>query len=148
MFILGMISVFIGICLLAPDESRGGEVKDSSLVSVTTASDVERVVMPPEDSQIKDMRSLARAMMLKAANMVVKAKTACSLSLGLGEDTIHASSVLVMPMVSSKITGFRGGGFDRTKFFSLRNPGWSKISMDEDEAKMLETTSMLSQSIE
>ncbi|KAK2968836.1 hypothetical protein RJ640_028229 [Escallonia rubra] len=45
MFILGMISVFIGISLLAPDESKGGEDKESSLVSVTSSSmstDVDR----------------------------------------------------------------------------------------------------------
>ncbi|KAA8530041.1 hypothetical protein F0562_004750 [Nyssa sinensis] len=151
MFILGMISVFIGISLLAPDETKGGEVQDSSLVSVTSSShstDVDRPVVPSEDTQIKDMRSLVRVLLMKASNMVVKAKTACSLSLGLGEDSIHASSVLVMPMVSSKITGFRGGGFDQTKLFSLRSPGWCKISVDEDGAKLLETTSMLSESID
>ena len=69
-------------------------------------------------------------------------QAACSLSLGLGEDSIHASSVLVMPMVSSKITGFRGSGLDRARFFP-RSSGWSKISGDEDGMKMLETTSML-----
>lgn len=36
---------------------------------------------------------------------------ACSFSLGLGEDSIHASSVFVMPVVSSRMTGFRGTGF-------------------------------------
>ena len=30
MFILGMMSVFVGISLLAPDEPRGSEVKDSA----------------------------------------------------------------------------------------------------------------------
>lgn len=42
-----------------------------------------------------------------------------------------------MPMVSSKITGFRGSGFDRAKILTMRNSGWSKISMDEDGEKML-----------
>lgn len=73
-------------------------------------------------------------------------QAACSLSLGLGEDSIHASSVLVMPMVSSKITGFRGNAFD--KKFSLRNSGWNKISVDEEDGEdILETTSMLHQGI-
>lgn len=67
-------------------------------------------------------------------------QTACALSLGSGEDSINASAVLVMPMVSSKITGFRGSGFDRAKIFSLRNAGWSKISMDEEGAKMLDAS--------
>lgn len=38
MFILGMMCVFIGISLLAPDELKGSEVKDSSLVSVVSSS--------------------------------------------------------------------------------------------------------------
>ncbi|KAE9446109.1 hypothetical protein C3L33_22067, partial [Rhododendron williamsianum] len=144
MFIVGMISVFIGISLLAPDEAKGGEVKDSALVSVASSSistDVDRC-----NTQIKDIRSLVQAMRVKAAEVLVKAKAACSLSLGLGENSLHASSVLVMPMVSSKMTGFRGSGFDRTKF-SLRSSGWTQISGDEDTEKMLETTSMLTPSI-
>ncbi|XP_027101850.1 probable magnesium transporter NIPA8 [Coffea eugenioides] len=150
MFVLGVISVFIGISLLAPDDLKGGEAKDTSLVSVTSSlpTDVDRLVIPYEDSQIKDISSFARAMKVKAANVVVKAKAACSLSLGLGEDSLHASSVLVMPMVSSKMTGFRGSGFGRTKLFSPRGSGWSKISVDEeDRESMLETTSMLPQTI-
>ncbi|KAG5534625.1 hypothetical protein RHGRI_022671 [Rhododendron griersonianum] len=163
MFIVGMISVFIGISLLAPDEAKGGEVKDSALVSVASSSistDVDRcstflyltedssfrLIFRGLDTQIKDIRSLVQAMRVKAAEVLVKAKAACSLSLGLGENSLHASSVLVMPMVSSKMTGFRGSGFDRTKF-SLRSSGWTQISGDEDTEKMLETTSMLTPSI-
>ncbi|KAK9272427.1 hypothetical protein L1049_002800 [Liquidambar formosana] len=149
MFVLGMMSVFIGISLLAPDEPKGGEVKDS-LVSITAPSistDMDRGVMPPEDTQFKDMHSPVQSMLIKATDLVTKAKTACS-SLAFGEDSINASSVLVMPMVSSKITGFRGNGFDRAKIFSLRNPGWSKIAVNEHDAEMLETSSILSRDIE
>lgn len=64
-------------------------------------------------------------------------QTACALSLGVGEDSISASAILVMPMMSSKITGFRGGGLERAKIFSMRNSGWSKIPMDEDGEKLL-----------
>ncbi|GFY85158.1 magnesium transporter, putative [Actinidia rufa] len=145
MFILGMVSVFIGISLLAPDDAKGGEVKDSALVSVASSSistDVDRLVVPSENTEMKDTKSAVRMVLMKAVDVVVKAKAACSLSLGLGEDSIHASSVLVMPMVSSKITGFRGNGLDRARFFP-RSSGWSKISGDEDGMKMLETTSML-----
>lgn len=60
------------------------------------------------------------------------------MSLGLGEDSLNASSALVMPMVSSKMTGFRGNAFDRP--FSLRNP-----VMDVNGTKILETSSLLDQ---
>ncbi|XP_050380309.1 probable magnesium transporter NIPA8 [Argentina anserina] len=147
MFILGMMSVFTGISLLAPDESKGGDVKDnSSLVSVSIPKEVDRILVSSEDIQIRDTRSFVHGILMKISEALVKAKTACALSLGFGEDSINASAVLVMPMVSSKITGFRGNGFDRTKIFSMRNSGWTKISMDEDATKMLETSPMLPES--
>ncbi|KAL9384905.1 hypothetical protein Peur_021915 [Populus x canadensis] len=151
MFILGMTSVFVGISLLAPDESKGGEVKDNaSLVPVVSSSisiETDRLVISSEDAQNKDPRSYAQAMVIKIKEVLAKAKTACSLSLGFGEDSINASAVLVMPMVSSKITGFRGTVFDRPKFFSLRNSGWSKISMDDDGVNVLETNPVLPQTL-
>ncbi|KAL8544229.1 hypothetical protein ACS0TY_004678 [Phlomoides rotata] len=147
MFILGMLSVFIGISLLAPDEVKGGEVKDEPLVSVTTShpNDTERFAMPFEDSQVKDMKSLVQMIRMKALNLIVKTKAACSLSLGLGEESIHTSSVLVMPMVSSKINGFRGHVLDK-KFFSFRNPGWSRIDEDDGE-DLLQTSTLLPQTM-
>jgi hypothetical protein len=47
------------------------------------------------------------------------------MSLGLGEETISASSVLVMPMVSSRTTGFRGN--ERSKYVPLRTTEWSNL---------------------
>lgn len=70
----------------------------------------------------------------------------CALSLGFGEDTIHASSVLVMPMMSSKLTGFRGSGLERAKILAMRNSGWSKVPLEEDAGKMLETSPILPES--
>ncbi|KAB1200613.1 NIPA-like protein 3 [Morella rubra] len=151
MFILGMMSVFVGISLLAPDESKGGEVKDnSSLVSVVSSNistEIDRLVEPSEDAQSKETRSFVQAVLMKMTEIIAKAKSACALSLGIGEDSINASAVLVMPMVSSKITGFRGSGFDRAKILSSRNSGWSRISMDEDAAKILDTSPDYSDSL-
>ncbi|OWM80539.1 hypothetical protein CDL15_Pgr019819 [Punica granatum] len=134
MFILGMLSVFVGISLLAPDEPRGGEVKDSSLVSVTSSSisgESERLVTSLGESQSKETRSFMQELSIKSA---------CSVSLGFSDDSINASAVLVMPMVSSKITGFRANGVDRSKILSMKNFGWSRISLDEEEAKILENS--------
>nr|XP_043631858.1 probable magnesium transporter NIPA8 [Erigeron canadensis] len=143
MFIMGMISVFIGISLLAPDESKG-EAKESPLSSVSSSninSDVERLTKPIEDSPIKDMKSLLRAMSTKVSAAVVRAKSTCTLLMGMGDDTMHASSVFAMPMVSSKMTGFRGVSNDRSKLLSLRSPsGWSRIPVEEN-VNMLDTTS-------
>lgn len=149
MFIMGMISVFIGISLLAPDETKGGEGKDSSLDAITSSgvpTDEERLVTS-EETEITDRKAYLRLMLTKATNGLAKAKTGCLLALGLGEDTINASSVLVMPMVSSKITGFRGNAADRAKYLPMRNSGWSKNPMDEDSAKLIETSSTVSQSV-
>ncbi|XP_058102712.1 probable magnesium transporter NIPA8 isoform X1 [Magnolia sinica] len=136
MFILGMAFVFVGISLLAPVDSKGGETKDSSLVSATSSNistDMNRPMkLPTEETEIKDIRSLGQAMLSRLTAIAIKAKTACVLSLGLGEDSISASSVLVMPMVSSRMTGFRGAGYDRVKLFPLRSSGWSMIPMEDD----------------
>lgn len=70
-------------------------------------------------------------------------QNACSVSLGFTDDSINASAVLVMPMVSSKITGFRSTGFDRSKVLSMKNFGWSRISLDEEGAKMMDTAVVL-----
>ncbi|XP_022774174.1 probable magnesium transporter NIPA8 isoform X2 [Durio zibethinus] len=141
MFILGMLSVFIGISLLAPDESRGGEIKENSpldsVMSSSSSTETDRLIFPSKDAQNKETKSFMQGMMMKITDMLAKAKTTCSLSLGFGEDSINASSVLVMPMVSSKITGFRGSGFDRNRIFSMRNSSWSRVAMNEDSAKML-----------
>lgn len=144
MFILGMMSVFIGISLLAPDESK---VKDNSslpsVMSPNISKDMERLVVSSEDGVSRDTGSFTQRMLMKTSDILVKAKNTCALSLGLGEDSINASAILVMPMVSSKITGFRGSGFDRTKIFSMRNSGWSKISIDEDAERMLDQSPVL-----
>ncbi|KAG6435102.1 hypothetical protein SASPL_106753 [Salvia splendens] len=149
MFILGMVSVFIGISLLAPDEVKVGDVKDTPLVSVTTAdpNDADRYSAPSEESSIKDLRSLVQTMRIKLASLLTKTKGACSLPFGLGDESINASSVLVMPMVSSKITGFRGHVMDRSKFFSFRHPGWSRIDEEDDDEALLQSSTLLPQSI-
>ncbi|KAL9259866.1 putative magnesium transporter NIPA8 [Drosera capensis] len=154
MFILGMISVFIGISLLAPDEEKGSDIKDNSTLDHITptivSSNESRPPMPLEDVQADEMKPFWGKLATKAMNFVVKAKLACLLSLGLGKDSIDASSVLAMPMVSSKMTGFRGGTVERTKFFPMRSHGWSKIPMngdDEDGVKLLETSTLHSQGV-
>lgn len=148
MFILGMMSVFVGISLLAPDEPRGGEVKDSSsaipAVSSSISRESDRLVVPFEDIQNKETKSFGQGMMMKIGDILTKAKAQAACSLGLREDSINASAILVMPMMSSKITGFRGSGFDRSKFFSMRNSGWSKIAVDEE---MVEAEPILPQSL-
>uniref|UniRef100_A0A7C9CRH2 Probable magnesium transporter n=1 Tax=Opuntia streptacantha TaxID=393608 RepID=A0A7C9CRH2_OPUST len=149
MFIMGMFSVFIGISLLAPDQTKGREGKDSSLdamISSGVSTDEERLVTF-EETEIRDGKAYLHLMFTKATSVLAKAKTACLLALGLGEDAINASSVLVMPMVSSKMTGFRGDAADRAKYFPMRNAGWSKILMDEDSAKLIETSSIVSQGV-
>ncbi|XP_030450476.2 probable magnesium transporter NIPA8 isoform X2 [Syzygium oleosum] len=147
MFILGMTAVFVGISLLAPDESRGGEVKDNpSLASVTSSgvsSEADRLIVSSGDGHSKEMRSFMQEMTFRIMDILVRAKNACSVSLGFTDDSINASAVLVMPMVSSKITGFRSTGFDRSKVLSMKNFGWSRISLDEEGAKMMDTAVVL-----
>ncbi|CAD5185161.1 unnamed protein product [Musa acuminata subsp. malaccensis] len=147
MFVVGMTFVFIGISLLAPDDSKGSETKDSSLPSSAQdlPTDMNRgaMLLPLEDPEISDVRSLAQAVLTKVKFILLKAKAAGSLSLGLGEESISASSVLVMPMVSSRTTGFRGTNYDRAKFIPLRNTEWGKLSIDDNDPETRDTRTLL-----
>ncbi|RIA04230.1 hypothetical protein BRARA_K01551, partial [Brassica rapa] len=147
MFISGMLCVFIGISLLAPDDTRGNESKDNtssldSIVSSDVPSEEDRLIsQSSEDGHSKDTRVVVQGMYMKATDLFAKTKTACLAALGFGEDSINASAILVMPMVSSKITGFRGNGLERAKILSMRGSGWSKLAMEEEGTRMLEKTS-------
>ncbi|CAL9058399.1 probable magnesium transporter NIPA8 isoform X2 [Musa acuminata AAA Group] len=147
MFVVGMTFVFIGISLLAPDDSKGSETKDSSLPSSAQdlPTDMNRgsMLLPLEDPEISDVRSLAQAVLTKVKFILLKAKAAGSLSLGLGDESISASSVLVMPMVSSRTTGFRGTNYDRAKFIPLRNTEWGKPSIDDNDPETRDTRTLL-----
>ncbi|KAI4367315.1 hypothetical protein MLD38_023066 [Melastoma candidum] len=142
MFILGMSCVFIGISLLAPDETRGVEGKDGSSVSSLTSSvsrEVDRLIQSQGDTQSKEPRSFLHETVAKIVDTLMKAKNACSGTLGLADDPINASAILVMPMVSSKM-GFRGNPLDRSKMLSMKNLAWGRISADGEDAKMLDRT--------
>ncbi|KAH7683377.1 Magnesium transporter NIPA protein [Dioscorea alata] len=151
MFLLGMTFVFIGISLLAPDDSKGGDSKDIPPLSSSTSqglpTDMNRLAkLQAEETEVNDVGSFMNRLLQKSKFFVAKAKAACSVSLGLGEESINASSVLVMPMVSSKTTGFRGNIFERAKFIPLRTSGWNNYSiMDEDDDdESRDTRSLLS----
>ena len=75
-------------------------------------------------------------------------QTTCSLSLGFEEDSINASTVFIIPMVSSKITSFRGSGYDQSRIFNMRNSSWSKVSMDGDSTKILNGGPLLPPSLQ
>ncbi|ONK78049.1 uncharacterized protein A4U43_C02F13700 [Asparagus officinalis] len=149
MFILGMAFVFVGISLLAPDDSKGGETKGSPLHSTTQSlpTDANRLsTLPTEESGLNDVKSFMKTMVTKTKPMILKAKAACSLSVGLGDEALGASSVFVMPMVSSRTTGFRENVFDHAKFIPLRNPDWIDPSFDRDDGdtELRETRYLLS----
>lgn len=79
---------------------------------------------------------------LKNFQFLVWVQSTCTLLIGMGDDTMHASSVLAMPMVSSKITGFRGVGGEHRSKLSLRSPsGWGRIPVEDETVNMLDTTS-------
>uniref|UniRef100_A0A0D9VGG9 Probable magnesium transporter n=1 Tax=Leersia perrieri TaxID=77586 RepID=A0A0D9VGG9_9ORYZ len=126
MFVLGMSFVFIGISLLAPDDSKV-DTKDGSSTTQEPATDANRPgKMQMEETEVDGTNSFTSSVKVKAKRILSKAKSACSMSLGLGEETISASSVLAMPMVSSR-SGFRGIATDRTKYIPLRSTDWDNL---------------------
>ncbi|GJN21176.1 hypothetical protein PR202_gb08632 [Eleusine coracana subsp. coracana] len=125
MFVLGMTFVFIGISLLAPDDSKA-ETKDGSSATQEPVTDTNRTgKMQTEETEVDETNSFVTSVKVKARRVLSRAKSACSMSLGLGEETISASSVLAMPMVSSRTTGFRGN--ERSKYVPLRTTEWNNL---------------------
>lgn len=134
MFALGMSFVFIGITLLAPDESKGGEMKNSYSLTFSSAQSLEPDVncsasTLSQGTEIFFPKSSSHGILADARAVFAKAKDIC-----LSEETINASSVLVMPMLSSRTTGFRGTIFDRAKFIPLSVAGRSSepTSVEDD----------------
>ncbi|XP_044951027.1 probable magnesium transporter NIPA8 isoform X3 [Hordeum vulgare subsp. vulgare] len=137
MFVLGMTFVFIGISLLAPDENKVADTKDDSNSKKDLTIDMNSEAhvpgncrprkLPMEETELDDMDSFSTSVRVKAKRILSRAKSACSMSLGLGEETISASSVLAMPMVSSRTTGFRGIRTDRLKYTPLRSTEWDNL---------------------
>ncbi|KAK1601804.1 hypothetical protein QYE76_022622 [Lolium multiflorum] len=137
MFILGMTFVFIGISLLAPDDSKVADIKDGSSATEGPTIDMNSEAhasgncrsrkLQMEETEVDDTDSFSSSVKVKAKRILSRAKSACSMSLGLGEETISASSVLAMPMVSSRTTGFRGAGTDRSKYIPLQSAEWDNL---------------------
>ncbi|MCD7447463.1 hypothetical protein HAX54_029729 [Datura stramonium] len=71
MFIIGMVCVFVGIYLLAPDDDESSKgLKDGSLV-VSKSQDVERLFLPSDqNSQIKDIEIIWTSYADENANMI------------------------------------------------------------------------------
>ncbi|PKA47572.1 hypothetical protein AXF42_Ash014768 [Apostasia shenzhenica] len=138
MFILGMTFVFIGISLLAPDDSKGGDTNTCSSLTTSSAQSLLSDVnssnilrcrpsqITTEENETIDEKSVSRAILAKAKAVLAKA-------VALSEESINASSVLVMPMVSSRTTGFKGAIFDRAKFIPLRNAVLGEPTIVEDD---------------
>lgn len=136
MFVLGMTFVFIGISLLAPDDNKadtkdGSSVTQGPMIDMNSEAHVSGNCRPRklqmEETEVDDTDSFSTSVKVKAKRILSRAKSACSMSLGLGEETISASSVLAMPMVSSRTTGFRGTGTDRSKYIPLRSTEWDNL---------------------
>ncbi|KAG6476938.1 hypothetical protein ZIOFF_066188 [Zingiber officinale] len=85
----------------------GSKIKDSSSLPSSAQgfpTDMNKLAkLPSEETGVSD--------------------AAGSLPLGLGEDSINASSVFAMPMLASRTRGFRPTLFDRPKFIPPRNSG-------------------------
>ncbi|KAG6479727.1 hypothetical protein ZIOFF_063199 [Zingiber officinale] len=101
------VTRFLLVRYRTPDNSNGSKIKDSSSL--------------PSSAQgfPTDMNRLAKL----SSEETGVSDAAGSLPLGLGEDSINASSVFAMPMLASRTRGFRPTLFDRPKFIPPRNSG-------------------------
>ncbi|KAL6843422.1 hypothetical protein ACP4OV_026744 [Aristida adscensionis] len=115
MFVLGMVFVFIGISLLAPDDSEATSTKDYSGTRQGLPT-MNRHGKMQAEGEVDAMKSFVTSVKTKAKYILVQAKAACSsLTNGLAcSSPVSDSSVL------AKTTGTRGTLTDRSKFIPLR----------------------------
>ncbi|KAG0461284.1 hypothetical protein HPP92_021581 [Vanilla planifolia] len=126
MFVLGIAFIFVGITMLAPDDSK-------AQTPALDAKSCRESRLPTHQKKVDESKSSLRAMLVKAKGVIMKAKDACSVPVGLNEESINASSFLVMPMASSRTKGFRGSTFDRSDFISSRNEGRNEPNTSEED---------------
>ncbi|CAK9875437.1 unnamed protein product [Sphagnum jensenii] len=108
MFAVGIFLLFLGMSLLAPQGSRGAGTKnedDDETESVPLMAD--GVMLPTERREASHRRSFVQSILSDAALVVGRAKSACRMSVGLGQDRVQASSVFAMPMLASSRTQWR-----------------------------------------
>ncbi|XP_024523439.1 probable magnesium transporter NIPA8 isoform X1 [Selaginella moellendorffii] len=111
MFIVGIVALFVGILLLAPQ----GSSSNSEAFKVTKPDDVESASLianadrplVSEQGRLSRARGVIQSIAVDALSMVGRAKTAYKMTMGFGQDQIHASSVFSMPMVSSSRSSWR-----------------------------------------
>lgn len=144
MFLIGISLIFAGISLLAPDDSKGSGSKQPSPSVQESSPLMHNFDRSYEESleqiNTKEGRSLVQTLLTNAKKFLGNAKTACTLSLGLGQDQIHASSVLVMPMIPSRMTGFRVNALNPIKLHSVANASWIDIIEKDDDLDLPDTS--------
>jgi hypothetical protein len=66
-----------------------------------------RVMLPTERREASHRQSFVQSILSDAALFMGRAKSACRMSVGLGQDRVQASSVFAMPMLASSRTQWR-----------------------------------------
>lgn len=104
-FALGILTLFLGILMLAPDVSDGP--KASPWVDSEEASPFLERSQTQMQEQNSSKSSLMHHISRVAAKVAIKAKNACKLSFGLDENRTHVTSVFAMPMIASSRMAWR-----------------------------------------
>lgn len=118
MFGVGIMALFVGMSLLAPQGSKGSGTK------MEDANDTESapLIIDASTDLREPKRSLAQHVYTDAASVMGRAKSACRMTVGLGQDRIHASSVFAMPMIGSARTQWRTPTLNSEWLIKLTDP--------------------------
>jgi hypothetical protein len=129
MFGLGLVFLFIGMTLLAPESPKGQGARTgppgSPIESVPLMDLVDGHIVSGGERDFGHKRTFVQLMMKDALALLQRAKTTCQMTLGIGQDRMPATSVFAMPMLASSRIQWRTA--------NLKNDWLTRLSTEEPE---------------
>lgn len=119
MFGVGVLALFVGMSLLAP---QAPQVSKGSVTKAESDSEIAPLISDAPSDHREPRRTLAQHVYTDAAAVVGRAKSAARMTLGLGQDRILSSSVFSMPMIASARTPWRTPTLNSEWLIKLTDP--------------------------
>jgi hypothetical protein len=119
MFGVGVLALFVGMSLLAP---QAPQVSKGTVTKAESDSEIAPLISDALSDLREPRRSLAQHVYTDAASVVGRAKSAARMTVGLGQDRILSSSVFSMPMIASARSPWRTPTLNSEWLIKLTDP--------------------------
>ncbi|XP_024371631.1 probable magnesium transporter NIPA8 isoform X2 [Physcomitrium patens] len=107
MFGVGVLALFVGMSLLAPQAPQLGSKGSSTKTENESETELAPLISNAPSDNREPRRISVQPMHTDTAAVVGQAKSAARMTVGLGQDGIHASFIFSMPMIASARSPWR-----------------------------------------